>query len=44
MPQLYVIVFMDLGTKDVYPLTDGPVRKYTAIMRKPSRGEVRIEE
>lgn len=30
-------------TKDVYPLTDGPVRKYTAIIRKPSPGEVGTE-
>ena len=31
-------------TKDLYPLTNGPVRKYTAIIRKPSPGEVRTEE
>lgn len=31
-------------TKDLYPLTNGPVRKYTAIICKPSPGEVRTEE
>ena len=30
-------------TKDVYPLAEGPVRKYTAIIRKPSPGEVGTE-